>query len=168
MSERRHPNVVHESEVQAQESKTGTRFGFKSRRLGAATGARGIGCSVYEVEPGRTAFPAHYHCANEEAIYVLSGTGTLRLGDEKVELRAGDFVTLLTGPEHPHQLVATGSETLRYLCMSTLITTEVVGYPDSKKIAAVHMESPTAWPAKLRVIFKEDSQVQYFDGERTD
>jgi len=79
--------------------------------------------------------PSYYHCANEQAIYIPSGTGTARIGDARVVVRAGDRIALPVGPEHAHQMIDDGSEPLRYLCVSTAHKCEVVGYPDSKKVA---------------------------------
>ncbi len=171
MTQRKHPSVIHLSEAPARTTEKGTRFGFTNKILGQATGATGIGCSWYEVPPGRTAFPMHYHCANEEAIFVLEGEGTLRLGQEKVAVAAGDYITMPPGPDHAHQLINTGSVPLRYLCMSTLGRgAEVVGYPDSNKIGAAGV--PPGWkfpePAWIRVIYRADSTVDYYDGEKID
>jgi uncharacterized cupin superfamily protein len=168
MSERRHPNVSNVSEASVRSTEKGTRFGFTARMLGQSTGATGVGCTWYEVPPGRAAFPTHFHCANEEAIFVLDGEGSLRLGKDTVEVRAGDFVSLPPGPDHAHRLTNTGTTPLRYLCMSTLNKgAEVVGYPDSKKVAA--MGVPQNWrfpePSWIRVIAREGSSLDYYDGE---
>ena len=88
---RRHPHVVNIEEVQPTEQAQG-KFVLKHRALGRAAGAKAIGCGVVEIPPGKTAWPFHYHHANEESIYVLSGTGTARIGDAKVEIRAGDYI----------------------------------------------------------------------------
>ena len=113
---RRHANVANLAEVPARGFEKGSRFALANRALGRATGAQAIGCSHYEVPPGRTAFPSHYHCANEESIYVLEGTGTLRIGAAQVEVGPGDYATFPVGPAHAHQLLNTGSGPLRYLC----------------------------------------------------
>lgn len=160
---RRHPNVVNTSELEAGGFSRGTRFAMSNYVLGQATGARSIGCSLYEVPPGKTAFPTHYHCANEEAIYVLEGTGKLRIGADEVTVGSGDYATFPTGPAHAHLLLNTGSTPLRYLCFSTLISTEVVGYPDSGKIGAMSF-SATGQP-HVRRMFRESSHVDYYDGE---
>jgi uncharacterized cupin superfamily protein len=160
---RRHPNVVHHSELTPGEMSKGTRFALKNRLLGRATGARGIGCSMYEVPPGKTAFPNHYHCANEESIYVLEGTGTLHIGADQVPVKAGDYATFPVGPAHTHQLLNTGEVPLCYLCFSTLIPTEVVGYPNSKKIGALSINS--AGEQQVRIVVRESSAVDYYDGE---
>ncbi len=160
---RRHANVVHFSEVKPVELSKGNRFAMSDRVLGRATGARGTGCSLYEVPPGKAAFPNHYHCANEESLYVLEGTGTLHIGADQVPVGPGDYATFPVGPAHTHQLLNTGTAPLRYLCFSTLIPTEVVGYPRSKKIGAMSISS--AGEQMVRIVVREESAVDYYDGE---
>jgi len=100
---RRHANVANLGEVPARGFEKGSHFALANRALGRATGAQAIGCSHYEVPPGRTAFPSHYHCANEESIYILEGSGTLRIGAEEISVGPGDYATFPAGPEYAHQ-----------------------------------------------------------------
>jgi uncharacterized cupin superfamily protein len=160
---RRHPNVVNLTELEAGGFGKGERFALANRALGRATGARGIGCSWYEVPPGKTAFPNDYHCANEESLYVLEGSGTLRIGQDEVPVGPGDYATFPVGPACTHQLLNTGTGPLRYLCFSTLLPTEVVGYPDSKKISA--MGYTAAGEPMVRIMVRQESGVDYYDGE---
>ena len=167
-SGRRHPRVANLSEVEVKRVEHGKRFASSSKWLAGATGARAIGCTWYEVAPGLTAWPYHYHCANEEAVFILEGRGTVRLGEERIEVTAGDYICFPTGPDLPHQLINTGDVPLRYLCLSTLITTEVVGYPDSKKIGARAYASDPARPALVRMTFETETEVEYWTGEPVD
>jgi uncharacterized cupin superfamily protein len=171
MSERRHPRVVNVDEVDGNRQTKGTRFGATRKSLGRATDAQSLGCTHYELEPGRTAFPHHFHCMNDEAIFVLEGEGTLRIGDATVAVRAGDWITIPPGPAYAHQLTNGGQAPLRYLCVSTLKSGDIVGYPDSKKVAAMAGESYKSvlggetW---VRVIAKQDASLDYYDGEKID
>ena len=162
-TKRRHPNVANITELKAGGFDKGNRFALSNKVLGRATGARGIGCSFYEVPPGKTAFPSHYHCANEESIYVLEGKGTLRIGADEVQVGPGDYATFPVGPAHAHQLRNTGEEPLRYLCFSTMLPTEVVGYPDSRKIGA--MGFGAGGEQIVRIMVREESHVDYYDRE---
>lgn len=145
----------------------GTRFGCNAKRLGVATGAEAIGCNWFEVPPGRTAFPKHHHHANEESLFVLEGTGTLRIGDDEVAVGPGDYATFPVGAATSHQLINTGDEPLRYLCFSTLHRVEVVGYPDSGKTGAAVWGGPDE-PAVVRALFKTGESLDYYDGEEID
>src|SRR5215471_14154613 len=83
MSERRHPNVVHREEVPVMPMEKG-KHKMKLRRLGGASGTQMLGANLTEVAPGCISFPFHYHCATEEALYVISGKGIARIGDQRV------------------------------------------------------------------------------------
>jgi uncharacterized cupin superfamily protein len=167
-SSRRHPNVVHLDEVKASGFGKGSKFGHTSKRLSNASGGKSLGCSWYEVPPGKTAFPAHFHCAMEEAIFVLEGQGTVRIGSDRVPVKAGDYLAFPTGPEHAHRLDNTGTVPLRYLCFSGFSPgqVEVIGYPDSGKMAfsAGTFEKPIA-----RAMLRNGAETKdYFEGEETD
>jgi uncharacterized cupin superfamily protein len=160
--------VTHVDEVEwAEGNSHGTRFASRNKRLGALSGGKSLGCSLYEVPPGRRAFPMHAHLANEEAIYVLEGEGTLRIGDREVPVRAGDYVAFLPGTSHAHQLVNTSSAPIRYLCMSTMRAPEVALYTDSNKLGV--WGTP---PEPTRLLFKRSSGggtlADYYDGEESE
>src|SRR5215470_9116576 len=117
-SERRHPNVVHRDEVEPLVVERG-KHRFRRRSFGPVTGARQLGGSLMELEPGAVSYPFHFHCANEEAIYVVAGRGTLRIGASRVPVRAGDWIALPIGPEHAHQMLNDGDSSLVYLAVGT-------------------------------------------------
>jgi uncharacterized cupin superfamily protein len=133
-------------------------FVFRRKRLGAAAGGKGIGVSWFEIQPGKKAFPQHYHLANEEAVFVLEGEGILRLGEEEHRIRAGDYVAFPPGPPG-HQIVNRGTAPLRYLALSTLREPEVAVYPESRKIGVL------ARSHGLTSVHRQDDAVDYFEGE---
>ncbi len=57
---------------------------------------------------------AHFHRASEELYVFTHGVGSVRVGEEQREVRAGDTVVLPPGAEH--KLWNTGDEPLRLLC----------------------------------------------------
>lgn len=152
------------SEIDAVENSHGQSFASSRKRLAAATGAQQIGCSWYEIPPGKKAFPHHYHFGNEEAFYILSGTGEVRLGDQRYTVSAGDYIACPVGPECAHSLKNTGTEPLRYLGISTANATDVMIYPDSQKVAMVggadmHKGLKSAPFSKL---LKDQPSVDYY------
>jgi uncharacterized cupin superfamily protein len=168
---RRHSHVVNLDELPPDEQGQGD-FGFRRRRFGPEAGGRALGCSHFELAPGKTAFPFHFHSGFEEALFVLDGTGTVRIGKDRVEVRSGDYIALPAGPDVAHALTNTGAVPLRYLCMSgpaTPTTMDIVGYPDSKKFAFASGVDPVkgfrggAWVMKL--IKEEQPPVGYYDDE---
>jgi uncharacterized cupin superfamily protein len=122
-----------------------------------------------ELQPGKTSFPYHYHMGIEEGLFILSGAGELRLGAARVGVRPGDYVALPPGPDHAHALTNTGTEPLRYLALSDQNTTDIVGYPDSRKFAFAAMPDPSTWPNGMwvRKIIRDQESVDYFEGEDT-
>jgi uncharacterized cupin superfamily protein len=88
--------------------------------LGSAAHSEKLGCGLYEVSLGRRAWPHHYHLANEEAIYVLKGSGSLRIGGQEILLSEGAYVALPARAGGAHQLVNSSEAVLRYLCFSTM------------------------------------------------
>ena len=116
----RHANVCNADEVEVREMIKG-RHNMRLRQLGKPAGSMALGATLTEVAPGGISFPRHAHYVNEEAIYVLSGSGEARIGDARVPVRPGDWIALPTGPEHAHQMVnVSAAEPLVYLCISTM------------------------------------------------
>lgn len=154
------PRVVNEDDAESVERSHGEKFASRDIELGLTTGSEKLGCTLYEVPPEHSAVPYHYHTANEEALYVLTGTGTLRTKSGEVEISKGDYATFLAGDVGAHQVTNTSDETLRYLCFSTMQDPEVLVYPDSDKIG-VRGEAPGAPNKNLR----EDAELDYWEGE---
>ena len=98
---------MNEQDLDWGEQSHGEKFGYRRKQLGSAAGGERLGCSLYEVPPGRRAWPYHYHLANEEAVYVLDGSGSLRLGEREVALSRGDYVALPVGEAEAHQIINT-------------------------------------------------------------
>lgn len=162
-----HPNVVNEYELEWGQQSRGESFDHRRKTLGAAASGEKLGCSLYEVPPGRRAWPYHYHLGNEEAIYVLEGSGMLRIGGREVSLSRGDYVALPVGEAGAHQISNTSDEPLRYLCFSTMVEPDVLVYPDSGKIGLFAGSAPGG-PKEERTLNKylrADAEVDYFDGE---
>ncbi len=162
-----HPHLVHEESLPWNEVTHGPKVSYRRKQLGAAAKGRKLGCSLMELPPGKHAYPHHYHLANEEAYYILSGTGRLRLGNETVPVKAGDYVALVSGPEGAHQLINDGTETLRYLAFSTMVEPDIAVYADSKKVALFAGAAPGGDKAArtLSVVLPLSAEVDYWSGE---
>ena len=115
--------------------------------------------SVYEVPPGKAAYPTHYHTACAELFYILSGTGELSTPQGKRRVTAGDILYFPPDESGAHKLVnASDSEMLAYLDVDTLAGTDVCYYPDSGKVGVIVAGRPGAF-------FTKDSAVDYYQGE---
>ena len=145
----------------------GEKFASRHVPIGAPLGARKLGYNLTEIPPGKRAFPYHFHHVNEEMFLVIAGTGELRWPGGTHPLKPMDIVCCPPGPDSAHQIVNTGTTTLRYLALSTTEDPEVVEYPDSGKYGVTVGRPIGGAPAdsKLRVIaFKKDG-VDYWAGE---
>lgn len=65
-------------------------------------------------EPGARAKPAHAHDNGEETIYIVSGTGKVKVGEEVFELEPGSLV--LFPQRVPHMVWNTGAVPLKLVC----------------------------------------------------
>jgi len=133
--------------------------------IGQVIGAQNIGSRLVAVPPGKRAWPFHLHRANEELFIILTGTGTLRYGEETYPLREGDVFAAPPGTGKAHQIVNDSDSELRYLVISTMEQPEVAEYPDSGKIGVIAGDAPGRRPYDLFWFAKRESGVDYFDSE---
>jgi uncharacterized cupin superfamily protein len=78
-------------------------------------------------------------------LFILDGEGELRFGDRCYPIRKHDVIACPPGgPEVAHQIINTGTLTMRYLALSTLVDVEACEYPDSQKVMIV----AGTWPAR--------------------
>lgn len=92
-------------------------FGGGMRRVRAGLGVTSFGLQVIELPPNFSMYPEHTHSHDEqEEVYVpLSGTATLRVGEEdEFQLEPGIFARV--GPGQPRKFL-TGDEGVRLLCL---------------------------------------------------
>ncbi len=134
-------------------------------RLGHRIGARMLGASVYLIKPGQRSFPYHFHHGNEEMLIVLEGAVTVRTPNGEQVTERGDAMGFLTGPDGAHQLINHTDEDARVLMMSTMVSPEIVQYPDSGKVGVFAEHAPGDSSSGIRVILDGGAAVDYFDAE---
>jgi len=141
---------------------------FRGKRFTRASAASELGCSLYEIEPGHRGWPAHYHEGNEEAMFVLEGSGTLWLGGDREErdLSAGDFAVFPRGEDGQHELEA-GPEGIRYLAMSTMNDPDITVYPDNDCVGLFAGAPPGGEKSARRLskYLDSDAEVPYWDAD---
>lgn len=139
----------------------GEKFACAAVRIGPLLGAKDLGYSYDVVPPGKSSCPFHSHRAEEEMFFIVSGSGTLRYGDERRSIRVGDFICCPTGgAETAHQIINDSAADLAYISVSTMMPAEVCEYPDSKKIGAYGVGSP-----RLRHLTRCADAVDYWKDE---
>jgi uncharacterized cupin superfamily protein len=139
-------------------------FGGRAARLGRAAGATHLGASVYEVDPGQSLCPYHWHAANEEMLVVLNGRPHLRTPEGERELAEGELISFPRGEEGAHGVYNRTDSPIRVLLLSEMNEPEVAVYPDSGKVMA-RQQAPGRPATGLRMLFRVDDQVDYWDGE---
>ncbi len=102
--------------VNLNEVPVGEITGRETRDLinGKSVGSKGISLRITDVLPGALCSPGHMHTECEEVIFILSGQGEIKIGEEIFPLKVGDAIHLPTGV--PHLIRNTGKETMRMAC----------------------------------------------------
>lgn len=112
----------------------GTRYGSRFRQISTFGGATHIGVAIEELAPGMQACPNHYHHLEEEQLYVLEGSLTLRLGDRYYLMSAGSYVVFPAGQKLGHSLTNHSDAVCRYLILGERHPHDVIVYPDSHRV----------------------------------
>jgi uncharacterized cupin superfamily protein len=115
----------------------GVRYGGKVRVLSdtrTPASRLKIGVAIEELPPGKQSCVFHYHLLEEEHIWILSGSATLRLGEERYTVTAGDFVSFPAGARDGHCLINETEAPCSFLIIGDNDPNEVCVYPDSNKI----------------------------------
>lgn len=133
------------------------------KRLGREAGGTRLGCTFEEIRSGGRPAPYHYHLANEEALYVLDGNGTLRTPAGTTTIETGDYVSFPVGEAGAHAVENTSDEPLRCLFVSTMEEPDIIVYPDEER---VHVVAGAAI-GQSREEFTLDTVVS-FDTDTTD
>ena len=133
-------------------------YEYFRRRLVPEGLARSCAVSLYEVPPGKSAYPYHYHTQNEECFYILSGEGVLKTPRGERNVSAGDFLFFPADENGAHKLTNTsGAQPLVYIDFDTRSEIDVAFYPDSGKIGV--------WGKNINQLYKTDEQVEYYRDE---
>lgn len=133
-------------------------FEYYRRKFVPIGGAKHTLVSIYEVPPGKAAYPYHYHHKNEETFYILSGTGILRTPEGERRVKPGDLLFFPTGAAGAHKLTNDSqTENLCYIDFDVVHDIDIAVYPDSEKIGI--------WGQGINQIFPSDAHVDYYEGE---
>ena len=103
-----------------------------TKTLGSATGLQRLGIHLVTICQGNDSTSHHYHDADEEFIYIVSGKGTARIGEESFEVGPGDFMGF-PAPSDAHSLHNPHAEDLVYLLGGEGWPVDVVHYPEIKR-----------------------------------
>lgn len=114
--------------------------------------------SVYEIPPGKSAYPYHFHHNNEETFYIISGEGLLRTPEGERKVCAGELLFFPTGSQGAHKLTnCSETENLVYLDFDVTHEVDITEYPDSGKIGI--------WGMGINELYPRSANVDYYEGE---
>lgn len=140
-------------------------YAWNRLRLARRLGGDMLGASVYLIHAGQKSFPYHCHHANEEMLIVLEGSVTVRTPEGEQVAARGDAMSFAAGPGGAHQLVNHTDEDARVLMLSTMVSPEIVQYPDSGKVGVFAERTPGDSGSGFRAILDGGAVVDYFDEE---
>ena len=102
------------------------------KSIGDEAGLKNIGIHLITIAPGDKSTEFHAHKYEDEAIYVLSGSGTEVMGEVKQKIGPGDFIGFPAGGV-AHETVNDGTEPLVCLVIGQRLAQDVVDYPRKGK-----------------------------------
>ena len=121
-------------------------------------GAKNTLVSVYEIPPGKSAYPYHFHHNNEETFYIISGEGLLRTPEGERNVSAGELIFFPTGEQGAHKLTnCSDTENLVYIDFDVTHEVDITEYPDSGKIGI--------WGMGINELYPRSANVDYYEGE---
>lgn len=142
--------VSHKSEHEGYE--------YYRRKFVPFGGANNTVVSVYEIPPGKAAYPYHCHYKNEETFYILSGAGVLKTPEGERPVKAGELLFFPAGPDGAHRLTnSSETENLVYIDFDVVHDIDVAVYPDSGKLGV--------WGMGINKLYPCDADVDYYEGE---
>jgi uncharacterized cupin superfamily protein len=130
-------------------------------RLGRQAGSEKTGLSLWELPAGESAYPYHWHLAEEELVVVLTGSPSLRTTDGWRDLEEGEVVAFPVGEGGAHQITNRSDDTVRFLSFSNQ-QPDIVVYAESGKIGAFERRPEGGG---LYKIFRGEDAVDYWAGE---
>jgi uncharacterized cupin superfamily protein len=138
-----------------------TRFGGHSKHLTDATAGENwhVGMLIEAPAPGMRLAPMHYHMLEEEHALILEGQLTLFVGEQRYEMKAGDYVCFPAGQGVGHSFMNSGTGPCSYLMIGERNPNDVCVCSDSNKM---DVKALRRWG----VFFDMSAVREYWDGEQ--
>src|SRR6185437_732878 len=129
--------------------------GRTRRALGNAAGLTQFGVNLLTLPPGAASSQRHWHSAEDEFVYVLSGEVTLITDAGEQELRAGDCAGFPMNDGNGHQLVNKSADLATCLEIGARSNHDVCTYSDidmkiDSKIGRYTHKDGTPYPERER------------------
>ena len=115
--------------------------GRTKRKLGDFFGLGNFGVNHTKLEPGSMSALFHSHSKQDEFIYILEGTPTVKIGDEEYIMNPGDCVGFAAGTGLAHQLTNNSDSDVIYLEIGDRTPNDSVEYPNDDIKASFSSEN---------------------------
>ena len=133
-------------------------YGAPYAKLREHIGAERLAASLVVLGEGQAVCPYHYELVEEEWLFVLAGTPTVRTPAGEQVAGPGDVVCFPRGPAGAHKISNAAAEPARVLIVGERVELGAAVYEDSDKIGVVG--------SGLRSLFRRGDERDYWDGER--
>ncbi len=100
--------------------------------LGLPTGLKNIGVHYVVLRPNTESTEPHFHHAEEEAIFIISGSGVANIEGQQVAIKKGDFVAYPCNGLY-HSIRNDSKSDLIYLILGEKSALDLCVYPKSDK-----------------------------------
>lgn len=104
--------------------------GLRTLHLSVAGGLTQFGAYLDTLDPGAWSSHRHWHSAEDEFLYLMSGTATLRDDNGLTDLFPGDAVCWPHGQPNGHHLTNRGDVPARWLIVGSRCKGDICTYPD--------------------------------------
>jgi uncharacterized cupin superfamily protein len=151
---------IHDLEIKPDEEPEPEGYGAAYARVGALLGPRKTGVTIYELQPGQSVCPYHYEVGEEEWLFVLQGTPSVRDPEGEHQCAVGDIVFFPDGPEGAHKVTNRSQAVAQVMMFSTRNNPAFAVYPDSNKIGIF-----PGYEAD-DLMLRREPDLDYWDGER--
>lgn len=104
--------------------------GRTKQKLGEVFGLANFGINRTTLAPGAASALMHYHSKQDEFVYVLEGTATIRIGSESYTAKAGECCGFRAGAPTGHQIVNQSSAVVVYLEIGDRMIGDQAEFPE--------------------------------------
>lgn len=138
--------IITKAEIEQYEGVNKTHFlNSNARRLnkslGDLTGLTGFGFHLIEIQPGHESTELHRHYHEDECVYILEGQAEATIGNETIQVSAGDFLGYRAGGE-AHKLLNNGDTVLTCIVVGQRSDHDVADYTALNKRIYRHTGMP--------------------------
>lgn len=114
--------------------------GRTKRKLGDIFGISNFGVNQTHLDPDGASALFHSHQKQDEFIYILRGTATVRYGEEEYTVKSGDCFGFPAGTGLAHQILNKYDKELIYLEIGDRTANDIVEYPEDNLKAQLNAQ----------------------------